>query len=581
MTLSSILLVLELLHFSACTVHCFYPNESVLIYGRNSTAELRLWPLQSNQSPICASLKGGGTLLLESLYYTISAKFSSLDATQPIILNFTCTDSNNCESIVRNTDSFKYKLSSEVSATQGVVDGSVKSLRRHNFVYHECWSDPTLLYTDSAIRPLYGVCVSVTPTPCRAPTESLLSVTAEIRLTVNGTSYTLPVVTSSKGTGGFSLPFNHMNTNYYCHTCPAQTSGEALDLCKEVASLVRQSVDFEATLVVNIPYTNADTGISAPLRYTTNVPIKGSLYYFNCFKDVLVNILWDRISVSLQQTEVISNCVVPSLTESIYYAMTLIVTDGSGSTSELYLRHKVGNFIWTTDRYWFLCRSNQTCLSILHNAYINAYKVTGYLTVEFRDANDSLVDDLTIWLSPTYNCFKLVDLFVSKSAIRIAVQTHSNYCTEQYKAFEDTEEYILHIFENLLTDLEYMAISQLGRFTQTITNWTPQDALVFSCSTYDSTYTDNLCKDVLAQVYKLVRVGKIIATIRMGDYSTAIGRVYRDNYIPVYITAGVVGACIVIASSIYVFLMVRYHKMILYSIHTNADSVQSNQQNKS
>lgn len=119
--------------------------------------------------------------------------------------------------------------------------------------------------------------------------------------------------------------------------------------------------------------------------------------------------------------------------------------------------------------------------------------------------------------------------------------------------------------------MEYMRILPLGLFVQTITNWTPQDTLVFSCSTYDSTYTDNLCKDVLARVYELVRVGKIIATVHVAGYSTAIGRVYRANYIPIYITAGVAGACIVISSSIYVFLMIRRHKAILHLIHTDVE----------
>ncbi|ESU38812.1 Hypothetical protein DHA2_150947 [Giardia duodenalis] len=570
-TSSFILLVFGLLHSLAGSTHCFYPNESILIYGRNSTAELRLWPLQSNQSPVCASLKGGGTLLLESLYYTISTEFPPVPMNQPIVLTFACTDSNYCESIVRNANSFSYKLSSGVSTNQGVVDGSIKSLQRHNFVYHECWSNPILLYTDSSIRPIYGLCISVTPTPCRAPADSLQQVTAEIRLVINGTSYNLPVVSSSEGSGGFSLPFDHMNTKYYCHTCPAQTSGEALDLCKRVAGLVRETINFEATLVVNIPYTNTHTGILAPLRYTTDVPIKGSVYYFNCFKDPLVVILWDRISVSLQQNEAASNCVLPPNTETVYFTMTLIITNNSGGTSELYFRHKVGNFVWTTDRYWFLCRDNQTCLSLVHNAYSNGYEASGYLIIEFHDADDSYVDDLTLWLSPRYNCFKLVDLFATKSDIRIVVQTQFNYCAEQYEAIIGTKTYKLHIFENLLVDMEYMRILPLGLFVQTITNWTPQDTLVFSCSTYDSTYTDNLCKDVLARVYELVRVGKIIATVHVAGYSTAIGRVYRANYIPIYITAGVAGAFIVISSSIYVFLMIRRHKAILHLIHTDAE----------
>lgn len=161
--------------------------------------------------------------------------------------------------------------------------------------------------------------------------------------------------------------------------------------------------------------------------------------------------------------------------------------------------------------------------------------------------------------------------FATKSDIRIVVQTQFNYCAEQYKAIIGTKTYKLHIFENLLVDMEYMRILPLGLFVQTITNWTPQDTLVFSCSTYDSTYTDNLCKDVLARVYELVRVGKIIATVHVAGYSTAIGRVYRANYIPIYITAGVAGACIVISSSIYVFLMIRRHKAILHLIHTDVE----------
>lgn len=566
MVLLPVLLILGLLHFSIGTVHCFYPNESILIYGRNSTGELRLWPLQSGQSPTCASLKNGGTFVLESLYYTISEKFSKLDLSQPLVLNFACTDSHRCESIIRNANSFSYKLSSTAASNQGIIGGSIKSLQRYNFIYHECWSDPILLYTDSVIRSNYGLCVSVIPTPCRAPDGSLNAVTAEILLTINGTSYNLPVGQSSKGNGVFSLPFNHMKTKYYCHTCLAETKGKDLELCKKVADLVRQSTDFEATLVVNIPYTNPDTGILAPLRYTTDVPIKGGMYYANCFKNPLTTLLWDRVSISMIQNEVASNCANPPATDSIYYNLILIVENLSGNTSELHFRHKTVDFVWNTDRYWFLCRNNQTCLSTLHDAYTQTHKVTGYLMVEFRDTDNLLLDDFTIWLTPIYNCFRLVDLFVTKTELRIITQTQPNYCADQYKLFVGAQIYKLHVFENLLEDLEYISLLTLGTFSQTITNWTTREPLIYTCSMYNSADSDNLCRDVLARVYKLARTGKVIATFIIDNYSTAIGRVYRADYTPIYITASVIGVCIAIAGSIYIILIIRRHNTIIKSI---------------
>jgi len=603
------------------TPRCIFDNATIDLNLRDGSMSLLVWP-DPDRLDECADYTGDLTVLLDTTFIEDAKglfKDSSLMEPRTFTLQCPKAQPEDCTELFQSISTCSFTISRQDSSAGTVsLNHYANAVSILNFEYDDCWALNALYYsrgtlpvpTDDGglVDPIQGICLVVTPQKCKFPKK------VEVYFHFYGDGDVMETF-HINGTDGQEAPgrynYNESRDEHYdygtiyryCYNCDKgmfqgetdEKRKEHVLYCQERMDAIMASDTLHVVMeVVAIPE-KSDNTLDVPFYARTYSQSYESYRFPGCFSSGELFLYDNRLalSVSLNPKAKEGTCAFPDGVSDYYMTVFVDVytNERDPNNSEFFYRmtHRVTDFDFARNRYWFLCNGDNACLNAItkmktYRANASLFVRSGVLVFERPEgstttslAEMTYVDEVSFNVPPEkvkLACFGTSSAqFTTNGLIINIFPNEERVCPHMLNQDAAYIDVVLSL--NEFDTLEQVSKTPYGHFAIEGIPFTLGDVITVTCDNWLSEDDDpdmagldcnKQLSDAAAHVkshHMIVEVGIYEDKDEVGnayDHMTSINTVYWQNLQGLYIGLGVCMGVLAVASVAWATVQILKYK---------------------
>jgi len=434
----------------------------------------------------------------------------------------------------------------------------------------------------------------VSPAPCDFPEEASENFEATLRFEDKSTGETLslsvPAADSDNTDGDFTNPYKHMQTTRFCSYCKGNEECYNSLLRLQTFSTPSASIQLSAQATTD--------GVPVDVTAEAATSVIHSQTFQNCYdpSDITLMLYSDKYSVSLRTPAEVT-CRRPSMTEKVVCRVALYNSQNMGLATLIHYQMKYDNNYDIKDGIQvFTCGSpsalsqeqyltdvakasgvpetsgasetstettttssesdtmqimnsvdGATCKAAINSLVLSEdadpANLNAFFSALFLDDKGEVIDSVRVTTqNVVLACHSRLQLYLQRSGVCFQMAPSDTVSNCQYSKPEERHirMYLIHN-EGGSVDQQKNPLS-FGEFYDTV-EFDTTTKVCFSCSINwiqnEKYYGGNSCSKQIRNLKKYYATGRLISYVAIDGISWLVDSVYDSNYLPYYITVGI------------------------------------------